>query len=84
MLNGAPVPPCCKPSAAANFIGCSRAIVTPLWSPVPITTNVAIMPAMLATLIERNDKSVFRFLSKNQQLTPNTNTAPVIQPLDMV
>lgn len=84
MLKGARWPPCCNPSAAASFMGCSRAMITPLWSPVPSTMRPATIPVRLATLMERKAILRLRCLMRNQQLTPITNTAPVSQPLDTV
>ena len=81
MENGACGPPCRKPSAAASFMGCPLAILTPDWSPVPITMSPLTSPVTAAMRMLAIAVRTLRPRSKNQLLTATTNTAPVSQPL---
>ena len=50
-------------------------------SPVNMTSRAEATPTTVATLMLASARRCCRRLSKYQQLTPVTNTAPVIQPL---
>ena len=65
-------------------MGWCLAISMPLRSPVAMTMKVAARPTMVPMRRLRRAISVLRRRSRYQQLTPMTNTPPVIQALDTV
>ena len=83
MVKAARLPPSCRPSAAASFIGWNSAAWTPEASPESITAKEPAMPTRLPTRMLALANFRWRFLSRYQQLTPTTKTPPVTQPLVM-
>src|SRR5574344_1147051 len=73
-----PSPPSYRASMAASFIGCTCATIYAEWSPVWRARSEAISPTVEPILMLFVASSVWRFLSRYQQLTAMTKMAPII------